>query len=219
MKLSVVLAILIGLAAPAASQGVDAAGSPSELAAVAPSSPEGAAEARAVVESLHGVLLECMKDADELGFQGRFERIEANLAKTFDMPFMARTAVGPTWKELSPEQRTDFIELSRRLSAARYADNFDGYADQTFETRSEEPAARGTIVVNTELVQPEDRNVRFDYRLRKVQGQWRIIDILLDGEVSELVLWRGQYRSLIEEKGFPHLVQAMEDKIEEYSVE
>jgi ABC-type transporter MlaC component len=32
-------------------------------------------------------------------------------------------------------------------------------------------------VVKTEFVQPKDKNVQFDYRLRKVEGRWRIIDI------------------------------------------
>jgi phospholipid transport system substrate-binding protein len=128
---------------------------------------------------------------------------------------MARTLVGATWKQLTPQQQADFVDLSRRLSASRYAHNFDGYGGQSFETHSEEPAARGTIVVKTELVQPKDRNVLFDYRLRRVEDRWRIIDIYLDGKISELVMWRGQYRSLIENEGFEKLVEALEERITE----
>jgi phospholipid transport system substrate-binding protein len=173
------------------------------------------AAARAVVESFHEELLGCMKQADQLGFQGRYQRIAASLDETFDLPFMARTLVGATWKELTPQQQADFLELSRRLSASRYADNFDSYGDQRFETHAEEAAARGTMVVKTELIQPKDRNVRFDYRLRQVEGRWRIIDIYLDGMISELVLWRSQYRSLIENEGYAKLVEALENRIDE----
>jgi phospholipid transport system substrate-binding protein len=173
------------------------------------------AAARAVVESFHEVLLGCMKEADELGFRGRYHRIAASLDESFDLPFMARTLVGATWKELTPRQHAEFVDLSRRLSASRYADNFDSYGNQRFETHSEQPAARGTILVKTELVQPKDRNVLFDYRLRKVEDRWRIIDIYLDGMVSELVLWRSQYRSLIENEGFASLVEALEKRVDE----
>ena len=182
-------------------------------------SAEDAAAARAVVESLHRVLSDCMREADELGCQGRYERILAALDETFDLPFMARAALGSTWKKLSEEQLAEFNDLSRRLSATRYAYNFDSDGGQRFETRSERPAARGTIAVLTELVQPKDRNVRFDYRLRKAQGRWRIFDIVLDEAISELTLRRSQYRSLIKREGYAHLVETMEKKIEDLSKE
>lgn len=182
-------------------------------------SAEDAATARTVVESLHEALSDCMREADRLGFQGRYERILAAVDETLDLPFMARAALGSAWAELSEEQLAEFTDLSRRLSATRYADNFDGDGGQRFETRSVRPAARGTILVLTELVQPKDRNVRFDYRLRKVQGRWRIIDITLDEAISELALRRGQYRSLIRREGYAHLVETMENKIEELSKE
>ncbi len=179
--------------------------------------PDGASAAQTVVESFHAALLGSMKEADALGFQGRYERMLAALDEAFDLPFMARTTLGANWRDLDEGQRADFQALSRRLSASRYADNFDGYENQHFETHGERPAARGTIVVETELVQPKDRNVRFDYRLRKLGDRWRIIDILLDGKISELVLWRGQYRSVIEREGFEPLVEILEKRIEELS--
>ena len=211
-----ILSALILLSWPTASPAADRSVTTAKEASAA---ADGTNSARAVVESFHAVLLDSMKQADELGFQGRYDRLAASLDETFDLPFMARTLVGATWKELSQEQQADFIDLSRRLSASRYADNFDGYGGQHFETHSEEPAARGTIVVKTELIQPKDKNVQFDYRLRKVEGRWRIIDIYLDGVISELVLWRSQYRSLIENEGFAKLVEALEKRIDELSKE
>ena len=71
----------------------------------------------------------------------------------------------------------------------------------------------------TEFVQPKDENVRFDYRLRKVQGRWRVIDIMLDAAISELTLRRSQYRSLIKREGYAHLVETMETRIGELSKE
>ena len=172
---------------------------------------------RAVVESLHDALLTCMKNADALGFRGRFEHIAANLDQTFDLPFMARLALGAAWKDLTPVQRADFVALSRRFSAASYAHNFDSYGGERFETLGAESAARGTVIVQTELVQPKEKPVRFDYRLRKSGDGWRIIDVHLDGMISELTIRRSEYRSLIQRKGFPGLVETLEEKIRDYS--
>ena len=190
---------------------------PGALRAADPAA-DGAA-ARTVVDSFHQALLESMQNAEALGFQGRFDRIDASLAETFDLPFMARVAIGVTWKELEPQQRADFVDLSRRLSASRYADNFDGYSGQDFETLSQEPSARGTIVVKTALSQLKDDDVRFDYRLRKVGSDWRVIDILLDGKISELVLLRNQYRAVIDDEGYAALVEAIEEKIDDHAAD
>jgi len=182
-----------------------------------PDEAQSEAAARVVVEAFHEVLLDCMKQADALGFRGRYERIAAALDERFDVPFMARLSVGAAWKELAPQQRTDFVDLSHQLSASSYAHNFDGYADQNFETRSSAPGARGTMVVKTEFVQPGDSDVKFDYRLRWAGDRWRIIDVHLDGRISEITLRRAQFRSLIEREGFPELVRTVEERIEELS--
>ena len=210
-RLAAVLALLL-FPGVAASDGADRQGAASRSPTA-----EDAAAARNVVEAFHAELLGSMREADELGFRGRYERMLTALDAGFDLPLMARGALGGTWKELTEQQRSNFLDLSRRLSATRYAENFDGYDDQRFETRSQEPAARRTLTVMTVLVQPKDQDVRFDYRLRLVDGQWRIIDVFLDGMISELTLRRGQYRSLIERKGFAELVKVMESKIEELS--
>lgn len=168
---------------------------------------------RAVVESLHAVLIDCMKGACGPDFQGRYERIVTELDEAFDLPFMARISAGNSWRTLSPEERRTFVELSRTLSASNYASNFDSYGGQSFETLGEEPAARKTILVKTELVQPNDDNVRFDYRLRKTGDAWRVIDVTLDGKVSEITMRRADYGSVLDREGFPKLVEAIEKKI------
>lgn len=216
-RLSGLLPLLL-LSAPASA---DAAGLAVVVAAesgAAASSQGAGAAARAVVESLHHVLLSCMKEADKLGFQGRYDRIAAELDKAFDLPFMARVSVGAAWEELSEQQRSEFADLSRRYSASKYAQNFDGYGGERFETLSHGPAARGTIVVKTMLVQPGD-DVRFDYRLRQVGGRWRIIDVQLDGMVSELTVRRAQFRSVIRREGFRRLVETLEERVDELSRE
>jgi len=174
-------------------------------------------QAVATVESLHAVLLDSMQRADELGFEGRYRNISDVLDRTFDLGFMARTSIGKTWKELDDTQRIAWVEQSKRYSASNYAKNFDGWSDQSFATLGTEPAAHGTVVVLTELVQPTDKNVKLDYRLRRSDDEWRIIDVKLDGKVSEITLRRSDYRSVIERRGFEQLMADLEDKIENMS--
>ncbi len=204
----------------AGSTARDGAPAEDEEAAGAGASPlDDSSAARAVVESLHETLLECMQQADALGFEGRTDQIGRRLDETFDLPFMARMSVGSAWDGLTPAERVDFVALSRRLSAANYAHNFDGFGGERFAIVADEPAPRGTLLVKTELIVPEDDDHKFDYRLRKGESGWRIIDVQLDGKISELTLRRADWRSVIKREGFPQLIVELEQKIEEYARE
>ena len=94
------------------------------------------------------------------------------------------------------------------------AGRFDGYSGQSFETLSEEPARRDTVLVKTQLIDPTDKNVELNYRMRQVGEDWKIIDVYLNGTVSELALRRSEYSSLIERDGFDALLIALNERIE-----
>jgi phospholipid transport system substrate-binding protein len=58
--------------------------------------------------------------------------------------------------------------------------------------------------------------VQLDYRLRKANGNgdWRIVDVYLNGTVSELALRRSEYSSLIKREGFQALLAALHERID-----
>jgi len=211
MKRLAALFALALLGVPVASFGAE----PVVATSTGPTAADAASEAVPVVESFHAALLGCMEQGDALGFEGRYERMLGALDDAFDLHFMARTALGATWRDLPGEQQAEFIDQFRRLSASTYADNFSSYEGERFVTLAEQSTAHGTIVVKTEFVQPSGRDVRFSYLMRKVGEEWRVIDVLLDGKISELALRRGQYRSSVESEGFPVLVETLESRIDE----
>ena len=46
-----------------------------------------------------------------------------------------------------------------------------------------------------------------------VDGEWKIIDVYLNGTVSELALRRSEYSSLIQREGLDSLIVALNQKI------
>jgi phospholipid transport system substrate-binding protein len=166
-----------------------------------------------VVETLHGALLELMKQADDLGFEGRYDRIEPVVADVFDLGFMGSKCVGRYWKKLSPEEQALWLTKFGNLVAANYAGNFDRYDGETFETLGEEPGARSTRVVLTRVVVPKEDDVILNYRLREIDGEWQIIDVYLKGTVSELALRRSDFSAALKKDGFAKLTVAVDEKI------
>lgn len=191
------------------------------LAAASPAraQEDGTAAATAVVDRLHRNLIDIMKNAEALGYAGRYDQILPVVVNTYDTAFMARTAVGRQgWKQLSDEQKRTWLELFRRLTASTYAGRFTGWSGQSFETLRAEPAAGDTVLVRTVLRDAKDgEDVQLNYRLRETDRGWRIIDVYLDGTVSELALRRSEYSSVLRNQGFESLVSSVGEKIQDYA--
>ena len=166
-----------------------------------------------VIAQLDAALLGTMRDAGQLGFQGRIDRIGPAVDAAFDLPFMAEKSLGPHWPSLSDADKARWVSLSRQFSIANFSANFDHWSNQSIDLVSEEPGAADTVMVKTKINDPQGESVEMNYRLRVTDGVWRIIDIYLKGTVSELALRRADYTALIEKDGFETLVKTMQQKV------
>jgi len=167
----------------------------------------------APVEQLHAGLLGVLKDSGTLTYEQRFDRLVPVLDATFDLAFMAEKVVGRAWKDLKEDDRARWVATFKKFTTANYAGRFVGFTGQSFETLGVEDGANATKMVKTRLVNPTDENVALSYRLRQIDGGWRIIDVYLENTVSELALRRTEYASVLERDGFPRLVELVESKI------
>jgi len=166
-----------------------------------------------VVSTLNGTLLDVLKQAEKLGYQGRYDRLRPVMADVFDLDFMGEKSLGRHWKGLGEDDRKRWIAVFREFTTANYAANFDQYSGQSFELLGEEPGGNETTLVKTRVVNPGGENVELSYRLQRSGESWRIVDVYLKGTVSELALRRSDYSSLIEREGFEALVTTLRGKI------
>ncbi len=187
---------------------------PPEQQAAAPAAARAKPEPVRVVEDLHAALLSVMQHADELGYRGRYERLEPVLRRTLDLGFMGSKAAGRHWREFTDTEQARWLDVFSRMTLANYAGRFNGYSGQHFETLGSEPAPHDTVLVRTRLTGGEE-DVQLNYRLRKTDAGWRVIDIYMHGTVSELALRRAEYSTAIERDGLDKVVADVEAKIHE----
>jgi len=176
----------------------------------------GANEPSEVVKTLQSSLVEVMKDAEALGYQGRYEKLEQVVVDCHDIPYVARLIVGKYWKTLDDQQRSRLVKTLRQLSIATYADRFDGYSGEQFTLTSQKELPRGKKLVETKFTKSDGQQLQFNYVLRKTGDQWKIVNISVDG-ISDLALKRAEYMSLVKNEGFPALIFKMEDQIQRYA--
>jgi phospholipid transport system substrate-binding protein len=174
------------------------------------------AEAAAPAERLTDSMLETMREADELGFDGRYEKLEPILRENFNFEFMARTVAGRHWRDFSEEEREEFLDRFIESSVATFAARFDGYSGQTFEVRPPREGPRDSVLVPTRLTRPDADSVSIDFLVRQFDEEWQAIDVFLDGRFSELATKRSEYGSILNRQGLPALLERIDQQIAEH---
>jgi len=177
-------------------------------------SAESATKPSAAIDALHASLLDVMKNATALGYAGREQKLGVVIPQYFDVDTMAKQSLGgQQWKAASPDARRRYLETFERFMVANYAGRFDGFSGQSFETLGEAPGPRNTMIVKSRLIDPTDKNIDLNYRMHQAGGAWKVIDVYLDGSVSELALRRSEFVSIVKRQDLDALLVALDAKI------
>jgi len=174
------------------------------------------AAAKQVVEKLNTVLIDVMKNAKQLGYEGRYKKLDPIVRETHEFEAIAQIALGNHWKDLSIEQKKKFVDRLTDLSVATYAAQFNGYAGEEFKYDSEQNMKSNRLMLRYNLMAPKEKPVKFEYILNAFNSQWVIINIVVDG-ISDLALKKAQYSSVIEREGFDSLMNKLSQKITDYA--
>jgi phospholipid transport system substrate-binding protein len=169
-------------------------------------SPDPAASS---ITSLYGSLLDTMKQAKQLGLKGRFQKLSPVLAKTYDLASMSRIAVGSSWSTLTPQQQAGITNAFTRMTIATYASRFDGFSGEQFQILETIDRPNGDKIVKTQIVKSDGGTVPLNYLMRKSGSDWKVVDVYLDGTISELANRRAEFGAILKSGGPDALVSSL----------
>lgn len=179
---------------------------------VAAAVPARAAAPTDVIRPFYDTLLDVMKNADSLKFEGRYQKLKPAIEKAFDLPLMTRLTVGPLWQKFSPEQQQQLVRAFEDFTVSTYANRFDGYSGEKFVIEPQTQQTNSGVIVRTELIKSDGEPVQLNYLMRESGGSWKIIDVFLSGTVSELASRRSEFSSVLRRDGAEGLVRLLEQK-------
>jgi len=165
----------------------------------------------AVVERFQQELISAMKAAEQLGYRGHYARLAPAVRRSHDIAAISRISVGSYWDGLQPAQQAKLVKTFARLSISTYAERFDGYSGERFETQSSGDLSADVAGVRSLFTKSDGGEIQFDYLLRNDERGWRIVNIVIDG-VSDLALKRAEYAEILSRDGFDALIAALEEK-------
>ena len=142
-----------------------------------------------------------------------FGLVESKVMPHVNFEVVTRSAVGPKWREATPEQRTKLQAEFKTLLVRVYAGALSQLKDQTVEVTKTLPVAGGSQVVVQTEVRGKGEPIKLDYRLDKAADApaWKIIDVNVGG------LWlvqnyRSQFAQELTKGGVDGLIAALVER-------
>ena len=172
-----------------------------------------ASDPQQVAQDFYAVLLSTMRDGRSLGQNGRYARLAPVVNRTFDLAFMARLAVGPSWATLPPPEQQRLTDAFGNYISATYADRFNTYSGEQLKVTDERPYG-SAVMVETKIVKSNGEATTLTYLMRHNLGAWQISDVYLDGTISQLAVQRSEFNAILRREGVDGLVMALNRKVD-----
>ncbi len=140
--------------------------------------------------------------------------VESRIMPNVNFQRMTASAVGPAWRQATPEQQKRLQEEFKILLVRTYAGALAQVTDQTISLKPLRASAEDKeVVVRTEIKGGGDP-IQLDYRLEKTPGQgagWRIYNLNVLG-VWLVETYRSQFAQEINAKGVDGLIASLTER-------
>jgi phospholipid transport system substrate-binding protein len=140
--------------------------------------------------------------------------VESRIMPNVNFQRMTASAVGPAWRQATPEQQKRLQEEFKILLVRTYAGALAQVTDQAVTLKPLRASAEDKeVVVRTEIKGSGD-TIQLDYRLEKTPGQgagWRIYNLNVLG-VWLVETYRSQFAQEINAKGVDGLIASLSER-------
>jgi phospholipid transport system substrate-binding protein len=156
---------------------------------------ESSSPAARHIEAYYDQLMPTLKAAGSLSVSERDRRFGPAITSAFDIGNMTRLASGPAWSSFSGAQQAAVREAFADFLVAEYANQVTDYSGESFvvDPQTSAESRGGGEIVRTKLLQPGGRTVQINYLVRG----GRVIDVYLNGTVSDLATRRDEFASIL----------------------
>ncbi|MFB3062482.1 MAG: phospholipid-binding protein MlaC [Candidatus Binatia bacterium] len=144
------------------------------------------------------------------GKNEHMKRLREIVRPLFNFKEMARRSLGRHWRDMTPEDRTEFVTVFANLLETTYAEKIDLYrgGDVNFVREVvDEDYAR----VDSKVKDTKGTDYSVSYKLLREDGDWKIYDVVVEN-VSLINNYRAQFGRIIRKSSFKELVERIKQK-------
>lgn len=135
--------------------------------------------------------------SDEEREQGLRKLIRAS----FEIDTIGRFVLGKHWRRATEAEKSEYRRLFENYIVVMSMQRLAAYSGETFVVSgARQQGKKGLVAVNSKIQRPQGGQVQVDWRLRKNQGAWKIVDVVFEG-VSMAQVQRVEFDAVIRQSG------------------
>jgi phospholipid transport system substrate-binding protein len=142
------------------------------------------------------------------------ELVDTRIIPNFNFQRMTASAVGPAWRQATPEQKKQLQDEFKILLVRTYSGALSQVKDQTIVMKPMRSAPEDKEVVVRTEIKGGAEPIQLDYRLEKTPGEgagWKVYNINVLG-VWLVENYRSQFAQEINSKGLDGLILALSER-------
>jgi len=185
------------------------------LASVAPRPARGSDDpASVVVEQTTSRVIAVLVDKS-LSTEDKRKRVEDVVLQSVDFETLSKLVLARNWSRFTEPQRGEFMDLFKNHLSMTYGRNVESYKNEKVQVAGSRPESGGDVTVKSKIVRDGGgaNDILVDYRLRQRDGQWKIIDVVIEG-VSLVSNFRSQFQDVVASGGPERLLALLREKNE-----
>jgi phospholipid transport system substrate-binding protein len=152
-----------------------------------------AADPSQLVKSVTAQVIDIVKTKTGATREAAFREV---LRNDFDLPYMARLALGTHWNEASEQQRARFLAALETAEVRAYSERLGKLAGYTLTIDKVDARPNGVWIVDSLLSQAGGQPIKLEWEVRDNGQGPRIADIKIAG-VSMFLTKRAEFNSYI----------------------
>ena len=144
------------------------------------------------------------------------EQIKDHINNAFDFAELSRLALGDHWNERTPAERAEFVAVFSDIIREGNFDTFlNYYRKGTIAYQGEEiSGAQASVSAVVPLDQADE--IGLVYKLHRVNGSWRVFDLVID-DASSADGHRRRHARYLKKHTYDELIQALRNQLERLS--
>lgn len=142
------------------------------------------------------------------------QRVRPLLEKNFNFEAITRRAIGPGWRQFTPEQQARTVSLFTDVVIRTYADRFEiGDRPGITYAKSVTPdPKRPALRELPTTIDYAGKKYSVLYRVEQAGESWRVYDVIIEG-VSMIANWRSQLDPIYQRGGAAGVIAALEKNL------
>ena len=136
----------------------------------------------------------------------------------FDFSELSKRAIGKPWGQFSSSEQDRFTNVFSEFLGNTYIDKLQGEYNNETIAFDKELVKDAVALVRTTL-RRQGAQIPIDYRMKKIEGAWKVYDIIVENGVSLINNYRVQFSSILQTETPDQLIQRLEKKLEDQAAD